>query len=100
MKNNKNLISALTKIVSKPRTMTKTIIVDYNNEEIEVDVTAIISFDPNYGADADGRRGVPRVFVDDMEFEIFDEKELNLSKEEKDEILKLAKEESKHIDWY
>lgn len=96
---NKNLIAALTKLVSASRKMTKTILIDYNNKEIEIDVTAILFFDPNYGADADGRRGVPRTFVDDIEFNIVDEKELNLSKEDKHEILKLAKEEAKHIEW-
>lgn len=40
---------------------------DEIEREYEADVVVDVSFDPNYGADADGHRGILRDFIDGVE---------------------------------
>lgn len=37
-----------------------------NGKELEFEATATVVHDSNYGADADGRRGVPMDFIDEV----------------------------------
>ena len=48
---------------------------DLNEDSIEFEIEAEYTFahDSNYGADADGNRGVPMTFLDDYRFYIYDE---------------------------
>lgn len=45
---------------------------------VEFTANASLSHDPNYGADADGNRGIPQDFIDDM---ILDPKSIEISYE-------------------
>jgi hypothetical protein len=71
----------------------------------EMEVSMV--YDPNYGADADGRRGRgvwlvdelgPTVDVQDPEWEVDDAGE-SLSDDEKIEAMKLLEEEAENYDW-
>lgn len=63
------------------------------HREIEVDVTYTLDIDPNYGADADGRRGMRRVELESVEVEVADPAQLDgLTIEQVAECLRTARE--------
>ena len=74
-----------------------TFFVEYEDKEYSVTGSATFSHDSNYGADADGNRGMPMDFIDDVCFEIDDDKDI--PKETQQQILKLAEEMSDPGAW-
>lgn len=59
-----------------------------SGKQCSVDVVIFVLHDENYGADADGNRGEPRSFIDDVEYNTPDKTDCGqfLSLEQKKEI--------------
>jgi len=70
-----------------------------DNTEYEVFGSALLVHDSNYGADADGNRGVPMDWVDDVELELGADAE-KLPQADQYEILKKAEKLEEGHDWY
>lgn len=68
---------------------------------LTVEVTASGYFESDYGADADGNRGVGMWFVDDIEYTLpkVDEKGEVLTDEELDELDEVLNEEIDNFTW-
>ena len=77
----------------------QTFTVNYNNNEYDVEMYAVVDYDPNYGADADNRRGVPMHFIDDFEDVSVLTEDEGLLPEDLDEIEKLACKEAEEFPW-
>lgn len=75
-----------------------TFYIEYGNVEYEVIGYATLIHDHNYGADADGNRGIPMDFLDDVEFELGEDAK-KLSDEDQVEILKIAENVGNDHDW-
>ena len=66
-----------------------------------VEVTVLGAYDGNYGADADGNRGMPVWFIDDISFKVptHDEEGKLLTKEERQELEEKLLVEVDDVDW-
>lgn len=81
-----------------PSEASHTFFVEYEDKEYSVTGFATFSHDANYGADADGNRGMPMDFIDDVWFKL-DDRDKDLPKETQQQILKLAGEKSDPGEW-
>ena len=75
-----------------------TFFVEYGDVEYEVIGCATLIHDSNYGADADGNRGVPMDFIDDVYFEL-DEEAKKLPEADQTIVLDLAEKLGDKHDW-
>lgn len=82
---------------TQPTKASHTFFVEYEDKEYSVTGSATFVHDSNYGADADGNRGMAMDFIEDVCFEIDDDK--NIPKETQQQILKLAEEMSDPGAW-
>jgi len=93
--------SQVIRVLAGNRNASTTVTVTYKDKEYEVELNAELSFDPNYGADADNRRGTPMTFLEDVQVEsitpLGDDDELE--EKDKKEIEKLAYKEVDKIHW-
>ena len=65
------------------RTVTKTVSIELESGEgLEIEVEAIAVYDPHYGADADGNRGVGTWFIDEINYHM----PSDLKKEQENEV--------------
>lgn len=64
--NRTKLIAALKKVTGSTYKANTTITVTYKNVDYEVEIEATLSYESNYGADADNRRGVPMTWVEEI----------------------------------
>lgn len=49
--------------------VTNTIQIEHKDREFSVEISAVLVHDGNYGADADGNRGMPMDFIEDVTVE-------------------------------
>lgn len=72
-----------------------------NGKRVTAEVKAVFYYEPNYGSDADGNRGIGMWFFDDMDFPtpILDDEENELSSEEKKEAEELINNAAENDDW-
>lgn len=73
-----------------------------NGRQVTAEVEALISYDPYYGADADGNRGVPMNFLEDLKLShpvVTDDEDYILSNEEMLEADDLIMNKAELDDW-
>lgn len=75
-----------------------TFYVEYGEVEYEVIGCATLIHDSNYGADADGNRGVSMDFIDDISFELCEEAK-KLPEADQNAIFDLAEKLGDKHDW-
>lgn len=97
----RNLIKALAKILAaQSEKVTTAVLVEYDGREYEVELGAKLSFDPNYGADADNKRGVPATSLDDVWVEdITSSDDEKIEEKDRKEIERIAYKEAENINW-
>ena len=72
--------------------------IEHDDKEYLVTGCATISHDSKYGADADGNRGIPMDFIDDIQYELGDEAK-TLPEEIQKKLIKTAEDQTDTGDW-
>jgi len=80
--------------------VTNTFYIEYGDHEYEVELSANCIHDSNYGADADGNRGMPMSWVEDIELVSMDEDALKLSPEDQKIIEDMAYKQADGYNWW
>ena len=80
--------------------VTDTFYIEYGDQEYEVVMSANCVHDSNYGADADGNRGMAMDWVEDIELVSMDEDALKLPLEVQKTIEDMAYKQAEDHDWW
>lgn len=83
---------------ARPTRASHTFFIEYGDKEYEITGTATFSHDSDYGSDADGNRGIPMDFIDDVFFELDAAGKL-LPEETQKLLLAMAEEQSDTGEW-
>ena len=73
-----------------------------NGKIVTAEMSALVVYEPDYGSDADGNRGTPMRFIEDVDMEeawLLDDEGQQLTHEEMDEASDLLFKKAELDDW-
>lgn len=77
--------------------MNKILNLNLNGEEVDVEVCITLSYDSDYGADADGNRGIAVYSINDYDFTILNN--VKLDKDEYSELVDMIEDSFRLIEF-